>query len=132
MKFAAVTIRADFEQRLARWSIGLLGGSLLLLGAFLAFALTVAASSKWAFAAAACLLLYAFMAYLLGSIHKRSRAHRLRIWQTSLVGHVLLLVTCSLTLGSFSLAFVLLLPEIASGALHLVAIQHLSCAARDA
>lgn len=112
------------EERMAKWCVGLLGGSIVVLAVAVALAFAIATRSIWLVLAAACLGVYVAQFYYLSSIGKYESRQRLRIWLSSLFGHLLVFGAVLYVVGEPSLALVLLLPEAASGAIHLVAISY--------
>jgi hypothetical protein len=132
MQFAPKRKKPTTEERMARWSIGLLGGSIVIVAVLVALAFTVATKSNWLPLAAACLCTYVAQFYYLGSIGKYEPKQRLHIWQLSLLGHFFLYGVVLWVVGEPSVALVVLLPEAASGAIHLVAISHAVKASRAA
>lgn len=120
------------EERMAKWSIGLLGSSIVIVAVLAALAFTIATKSIWFALAAACLSVYVAQFYYLGSIGKYEPRQRLHIWQLSLLGHLLLFGLVLWVVGEPSVALAVLLPEAASGAIHLVAISHAFKALRAA
>lgn len=119
-----------FEQRLANVSVAFLASSVLLLVAVFALAFSVASGSVWVVVAAACLLLYATQFSYLSSIGKQQPERRLRIWQLSLAGHGLVFIAVAWYTGALTLTLALLVPEVASAAIHLVGIHHARKAVR--
>lgn len=110
------------EQRLANWSLAVLGSSMLLLVAFLAMAFAVAAGSLWGLAAVACVALYMAQYRYLRSIGRQLPQRRLRIWQLSLLAHGLVFAAVAAFTRDPMLAVALLVPEVASAALHMAGV----------
>lgn len=124
MQFLPRPKAPTMEERMARWCVGLLGGSIVVLAVSVALAFAIATRSIWLVLAAACLSVYVSQFYFLGSIGKYESRKRLRIWLFSLIGHLFVFGAVLFVVDDPSLALVLLLPEAASGAIHLVAISH--------
>ena len=132
MQFAPRSKKLTTEERMARWSIGLLGSSIVIVAVLVALAFTIATKSVWLPLAAACLSVYVAQFYYLGSIGKYEPRQRFHIWQLSLLGHFLLFGVVLWVVGKPSVALVVLLPEAVSAAIHLVAISHALKALRAA
>jgi hypothetical protein len=130
MQFTTPRTEPTLEERLARWSISFLGGSVAILAVFLTLAFAMATHSVWAFLALACLAIYVAQFYYLGSIGKYAPRRRLRIWQLSLLGHLVLFGVVLRVVSDPSVAMVVLLPEAASFAFHLLGIHHAHSATR--
>lgn len=126
MQFTARQRKLSPEERLARWAIAFLGSSLVLLAALFGLAFTVAARSTWVVVAISVLAVYATQCFFLGSIGKFEARHRLLIWQLSFLGHGLLFAAVLWFTGDPSVTVVLMLPETASSAIHLVGMHHAS------
>jgi hypothetical protein len=124
MQFAPRQRKPTLEERLAGWAIGLMGGSIVMVAALVTFAFTISARSAWAALAIACVSVYAAQFYFLSSIGKYEPRRRLHVWQLSLLGHILLFGVVLWAVGNPSLALVVLLPETASFAIHLLGIHH--------
>ena len=123
MQFAHRRKKPTTEERLARWSTSLLGSSIVLFVVFFTLGITIAAQSNWSPLAVACLSIYVAQFYFLGRIGKYESRQRLRIWLLSLLGHIFLFGAVLSVVGKPSLAFVVLLPEAASGIIHMAAIS---------
>jgi ATP/ADP translocase len=95
-----------------------------MLGVLVALAFTIATRSAWVVVAVACLLVYGAQVYYLGSIGKFAPQQRLQIWLLSFLGHFLLFGVVLWGIGELSVALAVLLPEVVSGAMHLVGIHH--------
>ena len=120
-----------YEVRLAKWSMGFLGGSVAILAVFLALAFTLATQSVWVVLALACLGIYVAQLYYLGTIGRYAPRRRLRTWQLSLLGHVVLFGVVLWVMGNPSVALLVLLPEAASFVIHLMGIRHAYRAAQS-
>ena len=131
MQFKTPTKKPTLEERLAKWSMGFLGGSIAILAVFLALAFTLATQSVWVVLALVCLGVYVAQLYYLGTIGRYAPRRRLRIWQLSLLGHVALFAVVLWVIGNPSVALLVLLPEAASFVIHLVGIRHAYRAARS-
>jgi hypothetical protein len=126
MQFTLPRKNPALESRLARWSLGFLSGSVAILAVFLVLTFSIATQSVWIVPALACLGVYMAQFYYLGSIGRYAPKRRLRIWQLSLLGHALLFGVVLWVVGDPSLALLVLLPELVSGAIHLLGIYHAS------
>lgn len=111
------------EVRLARLSMGFLGGSVVILGVFLALAFTIATKSVWSVLAVACLGVYLAQFYYLGAIGRYEPRRRIRIWQLSLLGHIVPFGVVLWVVGEPSVALGVLLPEVVSFVIHLFGIR---------
>jgi hypothetical protein len=111
--------------------MGFLGGSVVILAAIIALAITIANKSTWVVAAAACLAIYTAQFHYLRSIGKYEARQRLQIWQLSLLGHIVLFAAVLWIVGKPSIALVLLLPEVASCLIHLVGMHRAYQESRD-
>ena len=131
MQFTTPIKKPTLEERLAKWSMGFLGGSITILAVFLALAFTLATQSVWVVLALVCLGVYVAQFYYLGSIGRYAPRRRLRIWQLSLVGHMALFGGVMWVVGNPSVALLVLLPEAASFVIHLIGIRHAYRAAQS-
>lgn len=104
--------------------MGFVGASIAILAAFLTLAFSIATQSAWVFLALACLGVFVAQFYYLGSIGRYAPKQRLRIWQLSLLGHVVLFAVVLWVVGNPSVALLVLLPEAASFVIHLVGIHY--------
>ncbi len=124
MQFTSPRKQPTLEEQLARWSIGFLSGSIAILAVFLTLAFAIATQSVWVFLALVCLGVYVAQFYYLSSIGRYAPQRRIRIWQLSLLGHVVLFGVVLWVVGNPSVALLVLLPEAASFVTHLVGIHH--------
>ena len=131
MQFITPIKKPTLEERLAKWSMGFLGGSIAILAVFLALAFTLATQSVLVVLALACLGIYVAQLYYLGTIGRYAPRRRLRIWQLSLVGHMALFGGVLWVVGNPSVALLVLLPEAASFVVHLIGIRHAYRAAQS-
>lgn len=124
MQFAPRRNALSIEERLAKWSISLLACSIVLFAALFAFAYTVVVHSISFFIASACLCIYAGQFYFLDRIGRHGPLRRIHIWALSLLGHLVLFGVVLWLVVEPSLALALLIPETASGLLHLAGISY--------
>jgi hypothetical protein len=132
VQFAPRRRELTLEERLAKWAAACIGGSIVMVGVLVALAFTIATRSAWVVLAVACLLVYGAQVYYLGSIGKFAPQRRLQIWLLSFLGHFLLFGAVLWVIGELSVALAVLLPEVVSGAMHLVGIHHAFRALRAA
>ncbi len=132
MLFTTPQKKATHEERLARLSMGFLGGSGVIVAVFVALAFTIATKSVWIVLAVACLVVYVAQFYYLGSIGRYAPKRRLQIWQLSLLGHMVLFGLVLWVIGDPSIALVVLLPEAVSFAIHLLGIYRADRALQSA
>lgn len=131
MQFTPPRKKPTFEEKLARVSMGFLGGSVVILAVFLALAFTLATQSFWVVLALVCLSVYMAQFYYLGSIGRYEPKRRLSVWQLSLLGHVALFGVVLWVIGNPSVTLLLLLPEAASFVIHLVGMRQAYRAAQS-
>lgn len=123
MQFTNRRKKPTLEEQLAKWSMGFLGGSVAILAVFLALAFTIATRSAWVVLAVACLCVYVTQFYFLGTIGRYEPRRRLRIWQLSILGHIVLFGMVLWFVRDPALALLVLLPEALSFTTHLVGIH---------
>lgn len=123
MRFTARE-KPPLEQRLANGALALLASSMLLVAAVFALAFATVLGAAWATVAVACVAIYLAQFRYLASIGRQLPARRLRIWQLSLLGHGLVFAAVVFFTGNPLVSLALMVPEVASSALHMAGIYH--------
>ena len=125
MKFAPRGKIPTLEERLALWSAYCIGNSIAFIVFLFASAFTIATKSIAGIAITTfCLTIYCTLIYYLVTIGRHTPKNRLKIWQTSMIGHIIILMAVYYFVGDFLIALVFLIPEAISGALHLIGLYH--------
>jgi hypothetical protein len=115
-----------FELGLAQFAGAALASSMVFVaGVFIFVGAVMLSALSDAVLAGLLVATYAAQIYYLGQIKRRPAHSRVRIWRTSLLGHLVVFGVAAVLLEDPALAAVVLLPELISVACHVAALAHL-------